>query len=375
MSTFATGVALTSLAGVINAALPFIDKDIQETQRFNRMPGNMLLIDSAEEADTTGNVYGWNIRMREASGSTQALRPFQATQFQVGYYTERFTVPFRDKTNTAFAFDRLEISRNRAAPNRIYDLLKERRSAQLENIANVNELEVFNAPDDSNDDTAIFGLECWLRRSMDSTGAFVSLPDGGNNGTYWRGRTGTVTSLLGGQDCSLLSLERARNYCLTLTNAYVDTTMLDGIKRAINETMYDMTPGLTGNTGPTGEDALVFWDPEFDDQYDSFIAAGPDPRFRGPSGDYYPGKKRTLWGATLVRTPALRGKADRPIFGVRRSMLQVIKGRGMWMVDGEGVVPGAHNVSYKPRDYTWQMICRDFRKAGFRIHSSFTTGT
>ena len=378
MSTFSTGVALSALSGVVNAALPTIDKDINETQRFNRMPGNMLLIDGAEEQDTTGNIYGWNIRVREAAGSTQALRAFQATQYQVGYYTERFTVPFRDKTNTAFAFDRLEISRNRAAPNRIYDLLKERRSAQLENIANVNEIEVFGAPFDQNDDSAIFGLECWLRRSMASDGAFVALPDGGYNGTYWRG-TGNATpiAILGGQDTAQLALERARNYVMTVGNTYVDTTLLDAVKRCINETMFEMVPGLTGKSGPSmgGDDALIFWDPEYDDQYDSFLAAGPDPRYRSGGGDYYPGKKRTLWGAQLVRTPALRNKADRPIFGLRRSMLQVIKGRGMWMVDGDGVVPGAHNVVYKPRDYTWQMICRDFRKGGFRIHSTFTTGS
>jgi len=375
MSAFSSGTAFSALVGVVNAALPLIDKDIQETQLINRMPGNMLLIDKAEEQDTTGNTYGWNIRMREALGTTQVLRPYQATQYQVGYYTERFTVPFRDKTNTAFAFDRLEISRNRAAPNRIYDILKERRSAQLENIANVNEAEVFGSPEDINDDTAIFGLDCWGRRSMDSGGAFVSLPDGGYNGTYWRGRLGTIAASLAGQDLSLLSMERGRNYVQTVSNPYVDTVLLDAIKHSVNETMYDMVSGLTGNTGPGNEDAIVFWDPEYDDQYDSFLAAGPDPRYKSSSGDYYPGKQRTLWGCMLVRTPALRGKADRPILGIRRSQVKVIKGRGMWMIDGDGVVPGAHNVSYKPRDYTWQMICRDFRKGIFRVHSSFATGT
>ncbi len=374
MSTFGAGISIAMLSGIVNAALPHVDREVLETQRLNRMPGNALLIDSGEDQDTTGNVYAWNIRLRDAAGTNQTLRPFQATQYSVGYYTERFTVPFRDKTNTAFAFDRLEIARNRAAPNRIYDLLKERRSAQIAAIADENEVAVFGSPDDASDESAIFGLECWARRSMDSTGAFVSLPGGGFNGTYWRGRQGAISASLGGVDCASLANERARNYCITVAPV-MGPELIAAVKRAMDETMVDFVPGLTGATPGASEEAVIFWDPDYDSAYEELLAKGPDDRYRGGVGDYYPGASKRLKGCMCVRTPALIGKADRPIFGVRRSLVKVLKGRGMWMVDGDGVVPGAHNVVYKPRDWTWQMISRDLRRGAFRVHSSFTTGT
>lgn len=371
------GISISQLSGVINAALPKVDKDLVETQRWNRMPGNRLLIDNGVEEDTTGNVLSWTVRMRDAQGTTQVLRPFQVTQYSVQYGSQRFSVPFRDKVNTAFAFDRLEIARNRAAPNRIYDLIKERRSMQLENIANTNEVEVFGAPDDNDDDTAIFGLECWLRRSMDASGNFIANPEGGFDGVYWRGRQGAVHAILGGVDISSLANERARTYVQTI-DGVMGPALIEGIKKALNETEFEMIPGLTGITTSSGgsDECMIFWDPRYDEDYSNLLARGPDNRYQGGKGDYFPGRSETLYGATLVRTPVLAYKPDRPIFGVRRGMIEVCKGRGMWMVDGEGVVPGAHNSHYKPRDYTWQMRARhDMRKIGFRLHTSFATGT
>lgn len=370
----APGVTYAFLDGLLKATLPQVDKSFIETQQFNKMPGNKMFIDQAEEKSVIGNTYGWNVRMRSATGTTQALRPYQAITYNKGYYTERFTVSFRDKVNTAFVFDRLEIARNMSSPERVYEIIKEARSAQREDIQNTNELEIFGAPDDNNDDTAIFGLEVWARRSMDSAGAFVANPDGGFTGTYWRGRNGTVTALVAGQDLSLLSNERGRNWTATHNNV-MDRVLVRQIKVASIETEFEMLENLEGDKGPQGEDCIVFMEPDLVDQYDELLAQGCDPRYSNGVGDYYPGKQRRVYGMKVVRTPALRGKVDRPVFGVRRSLVQVIKGRGMWMVEGEVKPGGTHNVVHKPMDYTWQMICRDMRKGCFRIHGSFTTGT
>lgn len=368
------GVTYAFLDGLLKATIPQVDRSLQETQLFNTMPGNKLLINNAEEKSVIGNTYSWSVRMRAATGTTQALRPYQATTYSKAYYSERFTVPFRDKVNTSFVFDRLELARNMSSPERVYELIKEARSAQREDIANTNEAEVFGAPDDNNDDTAILGLEVWARRSMDSGGVFVANPDGGFTGTYWRGRNGTITPVVANQDLSLLTNERARNWNAT-HNGVMDRILLRQIKVASIETEFEMLDGLEGDKGPQGEDCIVFMDPDFVDSYDELLATGPDPRYQGGTGDYYPGKQRRVYGLQIVRTPALRGKVDRPVFGVRRSLVNVIKGRGMWMVEGEVKPGGTHNVVYKPMDYTWQMYCKDMRKGCFRIHGSFVTGT
>lgn len=368
------GISIAMLAGVMNAALPRVDKELGETQRYNRMPGNRIFIANAKEEDTTGNVLSWAMRMREPQGTTKVLRAFQATQYSVQYLSQIFSVPFRDKTNTAFAVDRLEIARNRSAPNKIYDLIKERRSGQLEAIENNNEVEIFGTPDDNTDDTAIFGIPCWLRRSMDASGNYIDSPEGGFNGAYWRGRQGDIHGTIGGVDLTTLANERARNWVGT-TSGTMGPDLLELIKKGMNETEFEMIPGLTGRVEGGGEDCHIFWDPTYDEAYSNMLARGPDDRYRNGNGDYFPGRSETLYGARLVRTPVLANKAERPIYGVRTSMLHVVKGSGMWMVDGEGVVPGTHNTVYKPRDYTWQTRCRDMRRAGFCVHTSFVTGT
>lgn len=375
MSAF-PGVTYAVMAGLLAAALPQIDKGFGETQQWNQMPGNRIFIRNAIEKSVIGNTFGWNIRMRSATGSTKTLRPYQTVNYTKNYYTETFTVPFRDKVNDAFVFDRLEIARNMSSPERIYEIIKEARSAQKEDIANTNEAQIFDVGDSNDDDSAIFGLPYWLRRSMDSTGAFISNPDGGFTGTYWRGRSGAISSIVANKDISQLSFERAKTYNAT-HNGVMDRNLARQIKIASTETEFEMIEGLEGEKGPQGEDVVLFMEPEFCDQYDELCASGPDPRYSGGVGDIYPGTKgRRIYGIQVVRTPALKNKAERPIYGVRKSLIQCVKGRGMWMVEGELKSPGSHNVIMKPMDYTWQMFAHtDYRRCGFLIHGSFATGS
>ena len=363
----AGGITLTALSGVLNAALEHVDSDLIETQHYNRMPGVRDFVDRAETKSPTGNTHSWNIRARDAVGTVGPMKPYGTTTYVKDYYSERLTVPFRDFVSTAFVFDRLELARNRADPIRIYDLIKEARSAQMAEINKRLEEAVWGIPQNADDEDAIFGIEAWAGRSMTSAGAFVANPEGSHDGAYVAWGDGTFTATKGGRNTAALGMERTKNYVAT-HNSTLDQTLLEQISKAIVETDFDFADGLEGKVPQTGIPA-IYWDTTFDEQYNNFLQSGSDFFYKGGTGDFYRGREKRINGVICKRTPALNGKAHRPIYGNRvANGFQCMKASGMWMVDSESVVPGAHNVMYKPRDWTWQARCMDLRTGLFLIH-------
>ena len=334
----AGGITLTALSGVLNAALEHVDSDLIETQHYNRMPGVRDFIDKAETKSPTGNTHSWNIRVRDAVGTVGPMKPYGTTTYVKDYYSEKFTVAFRDFVSTAFVFDRLELARNRADPIRIYDLIKEARSAQMAEINKRLEESVWGIPQNADDEDA-----------------YVAWGDG------------TFTATKGTRNVAALGMERAKNFVAT-HNGTLDQTLLEQISKAIVETDFDFADGLEGKVPSTGI-PVIYWDTTFDEQYNNFLQNGSDFFYKQGQGDYFRGREKRINGVICKRTPALNGKSHRPIYGNRvANGFQVMKASGMWMVDSESVIPNAHNVMYKPRDWTYQARCMDLRTGLFLIH-------
>jgi len=363
----AGGVTIASLTGVVNAALEHVDKSLGETQHYNRMPGVRDFVDRGESKSPTGNTHSWTIRVRDAVGATSSMRPYGTTTYVKDYYSERFTVAFRDFVNKAFVFDRLELARNRADPIRIYDNIKEARSAQMAGLNKHLEDAVWATPLNADDEDAVYGIEAWAGRSITSGGTFVSNPEGSFDGAYIAWGDGTFSASKGGRNVAALGMDRAKNWVATHSGV-MDEILLEQISKAVTETDFDFADGLEGNK-PNASIPAIYWDSTFDEQYNNFLQRGSDDFYRGGTGDYFRGRDKRINGVICKRTPALNGKSHRPIYGNRvASGFQVIKGAGMWMIDSDAVVPGAHNVMYKPRDFTWQTRVMDFRTGMFLIH-------
>lgn len=363
MSTFG-GMTLAQMTNVVKAALPKVKKGFSETQKLNRFVAQREFIADAESKTPIGGTFGWTLRLRSATGSTQALRAYQAVGFSKGFYNERAQVSFVNLTNTAMVFDRIEMGYNSASPEKLYDIVDEAYSASREDMAVRNEAIIFGRRDNASDDTAPSGLMELFPPTCDTSGVFTADPVGGWNGVtivYGDGSVGTTYANI---DASPIANERHRSWCAS-HQGVMDESLALLIKRAQDELNFDPIDDLKGEM--PADELVIFLDPEFKQQYDAIVNRGPDPR----NGDLFPSRKYTLNGTRLVSTTQLRSDPTRSIYGIRKSLVKVVKAKGMWMVEGEGIVPGAHNVKYMPIDYAWQFANYNRQLAGFRINGSF----
>jgi hypothetical protein len=363
MSSF-SGLTLAQMTGVVKAALPKVKKGFSETQKLNRFVAQREFIANAESQAPIGGEFGWTVRLRSATGSTQALRAYGAVGYAKNYYNERAKAAYVNLTNTAMAFDRIEMAFNSATPEQLYNIVDEAYSAAREDIAVKNESIVFGRRDNASDDTAPSGLQELFPPTCDTSGNFVAEPVGGWNGATIVYGDGSVSSTYANIDAGTIANERHRSWNAS-HSGIMDESLALLIKRAMDELQFDPIDDLKGDM--PADELVLFMDPEFKQQYDAITNRGSDAR----NGDFFPARKYTLNGTRIVSVTQLRSDTTRSIYGIRKSLVKVIKAKGMWMVEGEGIVPGAHNVKYMPLDYCWAFVNMNRQISGFRINGAF----
>lgn len=358
------GLTVDEMSSIVIATLPSVKKKFADTQKLNRYVAERHFLNRAEEKDPAGGTHGWNLRLRSAQGTTRALRAYQAVGFVKGYYTERCSVSYVNMTNTAMVFDRIEMAYNRNNPGKLFDLVDEAYSAAQEDIANLNEAMIFSARENATDDEHWSGLKELFPPSADSSGNFVPDEEGGHNGVYIVYNDGSVGSTYANLDAAPLTNERHRGYCMT-HGGVMDERLVAQIKKAQDDLAFDPLAQLKGEQ-ELG-DLAIYMDPKFKQQYDNLVALGPDAR----NGDYYPTRQTKVNGTDITSVTQLNQDDTRSIYLINHRVVKFLKPSGMWMVEGKGIVPGAHNVEYMPVDYAGQLVCFNRQIAGGRIHGSF----
>lgn len=374
----AAGLTIAQLNDVRLGMLPKVSKGYKDSQKFNRYSGQKFFLKHKKEVGLgQDGKRTWKWRYKAAAGP-QVNNPYRATAATYDEYGAEASLYYNQHVDKNFVYDTNELKANKNSPEKILDILKLRRSAQREGIANWLEAQLLtNVPTNSSDRDTYNSLRTILRRSMTSAGVFVSDPVGGFNGVYNTWGDGTTTATYAGVDLSTLAAERFRPWVATHGGVF-NQTLCDLIKRAQDENMWEPLADLEGKF-ETSESFVLMMDPDFKQEYENFVSQGNDDR----KGDIYPMKRYSLNGAGITGVPQLRSDLARPIYGVNAGEIVLETIEGCWDNFAELAVGGkrmaaepmrfenSHTSFYEPIDFFGNLFCEMPRHAGFLIHGSF----
>lgn len=374
------GLSLTQLNDLRQAMLPLVKKGFIDTQKLRTYTGQKQFMKASKVVPLgLDGKRAWKWRTKSGPGPVPNA-PFKSTNANYDESLAEASLNYKQHVDKNFVYDTIQLLANAASPERILNLLDNQRSYQREGIANWLEAMIMtNNPQNATDLESYDSLRVIFRRSMTSGGVFVSDPVGGFNGVYHTWGDGTTNALYANVDMSLVANERFRPYVVT-HDGVVNQSWCDRIKRAQEECSWDPLLDLQGEF-EVADMFKIFMDPEFSQDYENFVSAGPDDR----NGDAYPFKKYTINGATKVSVPQLRQDAHRPVYGVDMGNVRLERIRGCWdnfaQTTGSGTkakltaeamnFPGSHTSFYEPTDFYGNMFCENPAHGGFCMHGSF----
>lgn len=252
-------------------------------------------------------------------------------------------VPWRH-SDTAYAFDRREISMNRR-PSKIVDLVKTRRVQSMISLAELMESNFWGKPDDADDTETPYGIDYW----------FVAAATEGFNG----GNPAGFPS--GPGNLSALTYPRWRNW----TAQYADVSKPDLVRkmrkasrkcRFISPVEHPDYNRGSRYTYETNLDVLMAMEELGEAQNDRL------------GRDVASMDGQVLFRRTPVEyVPKLDERADDPLYGINWGVFYPVFLRGEYMrEDPPREAPNQHNVMEAFTDLTYNFIVRN-RRLGFKF--------
>lgn len=354
---------------LVLAQLPKVRKKYFDTQQIVRYVGVREIAMRGETASPTGQNYTehWRWR-RSAAGGPQPNLPFKATAAHYGQYMAAASIGWCLNVDKNFVMDLLVLENNRGG-EKIFSYMSGQYSAQREGINNWLEAQVWGIPQNASDVANMHGALTWARRSMNSSGTFVSQPAVAFNGTYQTWGDGTTTGTLAGVDCTSALNERFRNPVATYSGS-VDETLLDLVLDMVDAMQWNPLSDLEGDFS-IGEQ-VQFWPNKKALAYKKLVNKGNDDRGRNGVGDFFPIRKTTAAGGNMIAVPYLDNYSWNPILFVDRSMLKLRKASGRWdNTNPKEKFPGSHTSYYIPTDFNGQIWTEIPRHSIGLLHSSF----
>lgn len=273
---------------------------------------------------------------------------YASDQTNVKPIMESIEIPWRHCT-TSYGFDQHEITMNKGA-NEIFDLIKTRRVAAMQDLAGLLEETFWNRPTSSTDKLTPYGLFYWL---VDSATA------------GFNGANPTGFSSVAGLDASDEKYKNWRNY----TDQFAAITSDDLIEKMW--TAYK----LTGFRAPVESPGYERGGDRFG-IYTTIDNLRQMRKFVETRNDNL-GKDLAAYGdgLTFMRTPVewvpqLDAMQDQdtplikhPVVGINWSVLYPVFLKGWNMKETGPITNGqAHNVAEVYVDMTWNMLCTDRRR-------------
>jgi hypothetical protein len=256
-----------------------------------------------------------------------------------------------------------EIHRN-AGGARIVDLVKTKRDACYESIANYFERRGILPPDNQADDLNPKGLLFHLR----PLGANVVDPVGGFNGTTAIYGDGSTTTLVGTNlDATQTRNNRLRNWVAT-HGGQVDPLLIRQMRTAVNRVGFKPPKNMKLSGGDTTSTAMfsIMWSELLSEQYADLVNAGPDDR----NGNASP-----FWGdlpfgpVSTKAVPVLNSISYNPIMGVNLNETKCVALEGQWLVEDEPVRSATQRrVIVNGIDTQYTITC-DNPRANFLLHT------
>ncbi len=302
-----------------------------QTLALNAYPVCDRIFGSSGRITADGGQSGreWRIRLTE-NESARGTRLYATQTYNQVDVMATLVEPWY-MHEASYLIETAEVARNRGAA-RIVKLVKTRRDACYESIANFFERRGLLCPDSASDDLNPRGLLFHCR----GLAAGQVDPVGGFNGTTAIYRDGTTTSLVGGLDATIAKNARLRNWAFT-HNGAMDPGLLRQLRTAIMRVGFrpPRSMKLDGpNTVVDRSRFTIFWQQAIGEAYSDLVNTGPDDR----NGNASP-----FWGdlpfgpVETVSTPALDNESNVPILGVNHNTTRVCVMSGQWLVEDEPI--------------------------------------
>lgn len=266
----------------------------------------------------------------------------------------------------AYTIETAEVARNLGAAQ-IVDLVRTRRDACYESVANYFENRGMLPPDSATDDLNPRGLLFHIRplgtSAIDQVGSF-----GGTTAVF---RDGATTSLVGNRlDATDPKNSRLRNWAATF-NGVVDPLLIRQLRTAINRTGFrpPRNMKLTGGETTNRSKFTIMWSQPLAEQYADYVNSGPDDR-NGNASPFY--GDLPFGPVDTVGVPILDNISYTPIIGVNLNFTKVVGLKGNWMVEDEPVrSPQQRRVMVMGIDSQYTVVCENPR-ANFILHTPRT---
>lgn len=274
---------------------------------------------------------------------------YASDQTDVKPIMETIEIPWRH-TTTSYGFDHREITMNKGA-NEIFDLIKTRRTAAMQDLATFTEEQFWNRPTSSTDKLTPYGLFYWLVDS--ATAGF----DGQNPSGF---------SSVAGLDASSAAYENWRNYTDQYTAVTQDDLVdkmwtaykLTGFRAPVESPGYERGGDRFGiyTTIDTLRQMRKFVESRNDNLGKDLAMFGDSVTFMRTGIEWVP-----QLDAIQKQTPTPLIK--HPVIGINWSVLYPVFLKEWNMKETGPIVNGqAHTVSEVFVDMTWNLLCTDRRR-------------
>jgi hypothetical protein len=364
------GILARNLNTVLRATLPQVKKGFDANQPTREYVGWTDFVEGASTpcSFSTGE-WGWSVQARWARGTVRAVRSFQKQSYLKTNTIERLKRPFVIKGEFSMSFDLYEMKASENDPEKLYDIVDDQYNQARIGIAEDGERMIFGQRASSTDDDNWDSLQEIFPLSQTAGGVCTIDPVGGFNGVYHTFADTTRSSTYGGADRSLLANELLRPWVATHGGIWGET-LIGSISNGLLDMRFRRLSQLKGDLD-TGGDMKIYCGDSMFQQAKSDVNNGPDDK----QGDARRFTRPMVEGAELVPVSMI-DEVDplNSIYILRRggqSGVRFLKPTGCWMNEMDDRVEGAPHVRNKALHYTGQMVARNPRMAGGRIHAEF----
>ena len=354
------GLTNADIPDLLNAALPHFnrkDGGFESTLELQNYAVLDKLFDKEKRKVKNGESISMRILLR-ASGQAQHMGLYESKARSVDSYVEKVTGHWTH-TETDMSYDARELIMA-SGESEIFDILKSRRQATYEGLANLIEQDCQVTPENASDTKSPLGFPFWICPMAPGTESVT----GGFNGdtvVYADGSTSNVTA---GIDRSAARNRRFRNWNATYSD--FDASTLELMRKACRYTDFRgprMVKKVNGMMSP-----IWSWFVNLDiaNQYEELVNAGPDDR----RGDYSPFNGELSFKKIPVQaTAALNGISYDPIYLINTKCFFPYVLGDRWVKEGKAMNDvDSHNVYTVPVDCSWQLFCTNVRNGGAVIH-------
>lgn len=359
---------LTGLLATTLANLPMDASDFETALDLQNYPVCDVWFRTEKMQLDGGTQFERRIQL-DNTGNAKHVRLYEKRAISVADNLKTLSAPWC-QADTYWATDRREVLRNTGSREQIIDLVKVRRIDAMVALANLLELDGFQAPQNAADDITPLGLPYWINHVTKG-----STSGGSFGGTTAYFQDGSSSTTVGGIDKALNA--KWANWAATYSR--FDNGLIK-IMRKTYRRMKFRPPTLVGDlsakrTALRNNSFRIYMNQDSVDAYEDLLnRSNQDLRY---DMAYYDGSP-LFQNTPIIPTPALDSDqnslvgATNPIYFINHNKFFPVVQRGEYLRENEPMNDvEQHNVFVVWVDNSYQFVCTNCREGGAVIHQAW----